>query len=171
MTPRRGATTGNGHRDRPRPTGFDLVIGTGLLLSLFCAAQAWNLAGTGPRGPRIIPVPASRVPPPGGTRVLSPLPVAIGHRADGGLFALSLRCPHLGCRVRAEPSGGFRCPCHGDLFAGTGEHLSGPSPSHLDRFRLIRAGGDGLRVDRRVRYRMRGAALEPGRQHPASIVR
>jgi Rieske Fe-S protein len=37
--------------------------------------------------------------------------------AKGDLFALSQKCPHLGCQVPfCESSGRFECPCHGSVF-------------------------------------------------------
>ena len=57
--------------------------------------------------------------------------------ANGHLFALSQKCPHLGCRVPfCESSGRFECPCHGSVFDIGGEHISGPSPRGMDQFEL-----------------------------------
>ena len=55
---------------------------------------------------------------------------------DGGLFAVSTRCTHLGCQVNwnaAERS--WDCPCHGSRFAPTGEVLHGPAVHPLKRKR------------------------------------
>lgn len=55
-------------------------------------------------------------------------------RVEGELFALSQRCPHLGCRVPfCEASGRFECPCHGSRYNLAGEWLDGPSPRGMDR--------------------------------------
>ncbi len=57
--------------------------------------------------------------------------------AQGHLFALSQKCPHLGCRVPfCESSGRFECPCHGSTFDLGGERISGPTPRGMDRFDL-----------------------------------
>ena len=49
--------------------------------------------------------------------------------AGGHLFALSPRCPHLGCRVPfCDSSGRFECPCHGSRFDLGGEWIQGPAP-------------------------------------------
>ena len=57
--------------------------------------------------------------------------------AKGDLFALSQKCPHLGCRVPfCDTSGRFECPCHGSIFDLAGEYIAGPSPRGMDRFRL-----------------------------------
>ena len=57
--------------------------------------------------------------------------------ADGVLFALSQRCPHLGCRVPfCDSSGRFECPCHGSVFDIDGAYIAGPSPRSMDRYEL-----------------------------------
>jgi cytochrome b6-f complex iron-sulfur subunit len=58
-------------------------------------------------------------------------------RSRGELFALSQRCPHLGCSVPfCDASGAFECPCHGTVFNVAGEWISGPSPRGMDRHPL-----------------------------------
>jgi Rieske Fe-S protein len=67
--------------------------------------------------------------------------------ADGHLFALSQKCPHLGCRVPfCESSGRFECPCHGSVFDIGGEWIEGPSPRGMDRH-PVTVDGDVLVVD------------------------
>jgi cytochrome b6-f complex iron-sulfur subunit len=57
--------------------------------------------------------------------------------AGGQFFALSQKCPHLGCRVPfCESSGRFECPCHGSVFDIGGEYIEGPSPRGMDRYDL-----------------------------------
>jgi cytochrome b6-f complex iron-sulfur subunit len=57
--------------------------------------------------------------------------------AGGHYFALSQKCPHLGCRVPfCESSGRFECPCHGSVFDIGGEYIKGPSPRGMDRYGL-----------------------------------
>ncbi len=59
-------------------------------------------------------------------------------RAKGELFAISQKCPHLGCRVPfCEASGRFECPCHGSVYNLAGEHISGPAPRGMDRHPLV----------------------------------
>jgi cytochrome b6-f complex iron-sulfur subunit/menaquinol-cytochrome c reductase iron-sulfur subunit len=48
------------------------------------------------------------------------------------IACFSASCPHLGCTVGHEPSGGFFCPCHDSSFSATGAALTGPSPRGLD---------------------------------------
>ena len=60
------------------------------------------------------------------------------------VFALSQRCPHLGCRVPyCESSGRFECPCHGSVYDLGGEWIAGPAPRGLDRFALAIDGTSG----------------------------
>ena len=67
--------------------------------------------------------------------------------AGGHLFALSQKCPHLGCRVPfCESSGRFECGCHGSVYDLGGEWIKGPAPRGLDRFALT-LEGDVLQVD------------------------
>lgn len=57
--------------------------------------------------------------------------------ANGQFFALSQKCPHLGCRVPfCESSGRFECPCHGSVFDIGGEYIKGPAPRGMDRYEL-----------------------------------
>jgi nitrite reductase/ring-hydroxylating ferredoxin subunit len=58
-------------------------------------------------------------------------------RVEGQLFAITQKCPHLGCRVPfCEASGRFECPCHGSVFNLGGEWMSGPAPHGMDRYPL-----------------------------------
>ncbi len=63
------------------------------------------------------------------------------------IFAVSQKCPHLGCRVPfCESSGRFECPCHGSKYDLGGEWIEGPAPRGMDRFRLTRDGATGTLV-------------------------
>ncbi len=75
---------------------------------------------------------------------LTPLadgPVFIG-RDEGGLFALSAVCTHLGCTV-ARSGQGLACPCHGSRFTIDGANLSGPAVRPLSHLAL-ELNADGL---------------------------
>ena len=62
--------------------------------------------------------------------------------AGGHLFALSQKCPHLGCRVPfCDSSGRFECPCHGSRFDLGGEWIQGPAPRGMDRYDLSLQNG------------------------------
>ena len=51
------------------------------------------------------------------------------------IFALSQKCPHLGCRVPfCASSGRFECGCHGSVYDLGGEWVQGPAPRGMDRF-------------------------------------
>lgn len=54
---------------------------------------------------------------------------------EGEIFAVSARCPHLGCALsfnKAEKT--WDCPCHGSRFSYTGELLDSPSQISLKRY-------------------------------------
>ena len=62
--------------------------------------------------------------------------------ASGHLFALSQKCPHLGCRIPfCDSSGRFECPCHGSKYDLAGEWIEGPAPRGMDRYDLKLANG------------------------------
>jgi len=62
-------------------------------------------------------------------------------------------CPHLGCAVDRNPSGGpgFYCPCHDSNFDADGNKVNGPSPRGLDE--LDTRIDDGLVVVEYKRFR------------------
>jgi len=121
-------------------------------------------------GPLRMAVPESALPPPGRVMVLGDLPVALGHRRDGGLYALSLRCPYLGCLLAwNEEARQFHCPCHGDRFAADGSVLVGRSPTHLNRFSLRRAPAGGVKVFFSRGFAMVGREQPPDVQYPLSL--
>lgn len=67
--------------------------------------------------------------------------------AKSQYFALSQKCPHLGCKVPfCESSGRFECPCHGSVYDLAGEYIKGPTPRGMDRYDL-KLSGNELVVD------------------------
>ena len=58
-------------------------------------------------------------------------------RDAAGLYAISTRCPHLGCTVERQAAG-FRCPCHGSEFAPDGAVQRGPADQPLTYLTLTR---------------------------------
>ena len=74
--------------------------------------------------------------------------------ANGHLFAVSQRCPHLGCRVPfCESSGRFECPCHGSKFDLSGRVFKDvPAPLNLKvpPYRFINEGLLQVGVDAEV---------------------
>jgi Rieske Fe-S protein len=70
--------------------------------------------------------------------------------ADDYLFALSQKCPHLGCHVPfCESSGRFECPCHGSIYDLAGEYITGPAPRGMDRYEVA-LDGQNVVVDTSV---------------------
>lgn len=62
-------------------------------------------------------------------------------------FALSQKCPHLGCKIPfCDSSGRFECACHGSVFDLAGEYITGPSPRGMDRY-FMRLKDGNLVVD------------------------
>jgi mono/diheme cytochrome c family protein/nitrite reductase/ring-hydroxylating ferredoxin subunit len=60
---------------------------------------------------------------------------------QGYLFALSQKCPHLGCHVPyCKSSGRFECPCHGSVYDLAGEYIAGPAPRGMDRYHVTLQG-------------------------------
>lgn len=78
------------------------------------------------------------------------------HRAyivggQGGVFALSAVCTHLGCITRYHADEGvIACPCHGSRFDAEGSVVHGPAPRALPWLE-VKADADGnLTVDTSV---------------------
>jgi cytochrome b6-f complex iron-sulfur subunit len=61
-------------------------------------------------------------------------------RDSEGVYAISTVCTHLGCIVKASPSG-FACPCHGSEFEPDGAVRRGPAPRPLDWLEVTSTGG------------------------------
>jgi nitrite reductase/ring-hydroxylating ferredoxin subunit len=61
-------------------------------------------------------------------------------RDDGGVYAVSTICTHLGCVVKANAEG-FECPCHGSRFSADGEVTRGPAPRALPWLKVTVSGG------------------------------
>ncbi len=62
---------------------------------------------------------------------------------EQGWWALSQKCPHLGCAVPwCDQSGHFECPCHGSTYTLEGEWIEGPAPRGLDRYRVDVSSGN-----------------------------
>jgi len=62
---------------------------------------------------------------------------------DGGIYAMSAVCTHLGCITRyVSEEGAIACPCHGSRFDLEGNVTHGPAPGPLPwlEVRLDEAG-------------------------------
>jgi menaquinol-cytochrome c reductase iron-sulfur subunit len=75
-------------------------------------------------------------------------------RGPNGVRAWTIVCPHLGCAVERNPSGGpgFYCPCHDSNFSAEGARLTGPAPRGLDE--LLTRIEDGFVVVQFRRFRL-----------------
>lgn len=56
-------------------------------------------------------------------------------RDEGGFYALSLICTHLGCTVTVTEDA-LSCPCHGSRFDRQGKVLTGPADRALVRMKV-----------------------------------
>lgn len=72
--------------------------------------------------------------------------VAVYRASDGGVYAVSRVCTHLGCLVNTD-SDGFHCPCHGSRFALDGEVVKGPAPKALPWLAVSRVAPGTYLVD------------------------
>jgi cytochrome b6-f complex iron-sulfur subunit len=135
----------------PEPVPRRDLLGLAALASM-AAALGLSLLGM-LRLPRaaVIPAPSKRF------TVALPESLAAGEaflppgrnvaifRDGEGTYALSRVCTHLGCIVRATPSG-FSCPCHGSEFARDGSVVRGPAPKALP-WLAVRKEGGGYVID------------------------
>jgi len=123
----------------------------GTLLTLTAGWTSWELLRpltAGEEGGKINVGAASNFPE--GTATYVPQGRFWVANAGGTVFALSQKCPHLGCRIPyCESSGRFECPCHRSVFDLGGEWIGGPSPRGMDRH-PVTLDADNLIVDTSV---------------------
>ena len=85
-------------------------------------------------------------------------------REEGGMYALSTTCTHLGCTpnwLAAEQK--FKCPCHGSGFYITGINFEGPAPRPLERHRIYLAEDGQVVVDKSQKFQQeKGQWGNPG---------
>ena len=104
-------------------------VGGGLL----AAAAAWTayeslspLASASSGGPLNLGSPSQYAP---GSATYVPQGRLFVAHTGTEIYALSQKCPHLGCRVPfCDSSGRFECPCHGSKYDLGGEWVQGPAP-------------------------------------------
>ena len=78
---------------------------------------------------------------------LPQLVVARNHR---GIYAIGMRCTHLGCGLTRHKDG-FECPCHGSMFDKDGRPLKGPAIEPLPWYAVrIDRGWVMVDLDRKV---------------------
>ena len=121
--------------------GGALLIGAGA----YTAYEALRPLTTGASGAKIVVGDAANFPE--GTSTYVPTGRMYVTNAQNNYFALSQKCPHLGCRVGfCKSSGRFECPCHGSVFDLAGEYIEGPAPHGMDRYAMSQ-DGNNLVVD------------------------
>jgi Rieske Fe-S protein len=70
-------------------------------------------------------------------------PGIIIRKSDGTFVAFSATCTHLGCIVQYRPDlGHIWCACHNGHFDLSGNVLSGPPPSPLEKFNVKIIGNE-----------------------------
>jgi Rieske Fe-S protein len=72
-------------------------------------------------------------------------PLAVG-LDSGGVWAMSLICPHAGCEASITASGAT-CPCHGSQFDDQGNVLRGPAQSGLTHYQVTVDGTGAISVN------------------------
>ena len=104
--------------------------------------------------PSVFPESGSRVKlGPAGQYAVAPMTAVPEHRLfvfrdQGGLYAVSAVCTHLGCVVGLQEDGGFFCPCHGSKFSSDGLVTAGPAPRSLAFLALSISPAGQLVVDK-----------------------
>ncbi len=86
--------------------------------------------------------------PLGSTTNLKEASVWIVREEDGGMYALSAVCTHLGCVAMREEDGSFLCPCHGSVFEADGAVVAGPAPGGLPWLELSVSADGQIVVDK-----------------------
>jgi cytochrome b6-f complex iron-sulfur subunit len=70
-------------------------------------------------------------------------------RTEGGFYAVSAVCTHLGCITQWKPELGLiACPCHGSKFRPDGTKIEGPAPRPLPHFAISLTEDGELLVDK-----------------------
>lgn len=68
------------------------------------------------------------------------LPGVLVTRDQSGLYAMSMRCTHLGCGLVRDQAG-FACHCHGSVFDEQGVPQRGPAVDPLPWFSVAEEAG------------------------------
>ena len=78
-------------------------------------------------------IPARELPPRhGGIVTLDGEKLGVYRDEQDHLFAVSVKCPHLGCQLEWNPEEkSWDCPCHGSRFDIHGNLLNGPANTNL----------------------------------------
>ena len=88
-------------------------------------------------------------------------------REEGGFYALSAVCTHLGCTPNwIDADEKFKCPCHGSGFLRSGVNVEGPAPRPLERYRIVLAEDGRISIDKNTRYRQERGQWEREGAYP-----
>lgn len=69
----------------------------------------------------------------GGVVLLEGDKVGVYKDENGAIYAVDIRCPHLGCQLEWNPDElSWDCPCHGSRFDYRGRLISGPAQEDLN---------------------------------------
>ncbi len=75
--------------------------------------------------------------------------VYIVRTKEGGFYAVSAVCTHLGCITQwKEDARQIQCPCHGSKFEPNGKKIEGPAPRPLPHFAITLTADGELLVDK-----------------------
>jgi len=75
--------------------------------------------------------------------------VFIVRTREGGFYAVSAVCTHLGCITQwKEDVKQIQCPCHGSKFEPDGKKIEGPAPRPLEHFAVSLTLDGELLVDK-----------------------
>jgi cytochrome b6-f complex iron-sulfur subunit len=120
--------------------GFGLLFGVGTLALRFL--QFLVPQQRAQRYESVLIGPASRIP------IGDAVPLDLGSqkilvlRTEDEVVAFSRRCTDLGCLVSwSKDHEQFLCPCHQGVYDKTGLNIAGPPPRPLDRFQIVKKGG------------------------------
>ena len=70
-------------------------------------------------------------------------------RTDGGFYAVSAVCTHLGCVTQWKAEANMiACPCHGSKFTPEGKKIEGPAPRPLPHYSITLTADGELLVDK-----------------------
>lgn len=76
----------------------------------------------------------------GGVVSLDDKKVGVYRNEAGDLFAVDLRCPHLGCQLEWNPDElSWDCPCHGSRFDYQGRLIDNPAQNNLEHAVYLQA--------------------------------
>ncbi len=162
-----GGTKKNGEQQHPLPPSLaqsERFVPPKTRRDFLGLAAVWTALGTffvALVGAMRLPMPSvfpesnsrSKIGPPsafqkGSATHLVHLQAWIFRDNDGGMYAISSVCTHLGCIAGRQDTGEFLCPCHGSRFNAGGEVLGGPAPSALSWLELSIAPDGQLVLDR-----------------------